>query len=138
MIFPSGGSSSGGGSSSDRDNSGSTGKVETTTKPDGTTKTVSYDPKNPNSVDVKTTNPDGTSSELHQKGTEVSKSTTDARGKTIKDSYSLDSENNPVKESTGPGEDDGFFDALANGPVSATDPRALGGDLVDANAGRDQ
>ena len=32
----SGGSSSGGGSSSDRDNSGSTGKVETTTKPDGT------------------------------------------------------------------------------------------------------
>lgn len=44
----------------------------------------------------------------------------------------------PEQFLTGPGEDDGFFDALANGPVSATDPRALGGDLVDANAGRDQ
>lgn len=36
---------------------------------------------------------------------------------------------------TGAGEEDGFFDALANGPVSATDPRALGGDLIDASAG---
>ncbi|MBX3167289.1 MAG: hypothetical protein KF760_07745 [Candidatus Eremiobacteraeota bacterium] len=81
-------------------------KTVTTTRPDGTTKTVSYDPKNPNSVDVKTTNPDGTSSELHQKGTEVSKSTTDTQGKTTKDSYHLDLENNPVKETTGPGEDD--------------------------------
>ncbi len=44
----------------------------------------------------------------------------------------------PEQFLTGPGEDDGFFDALANGPVSAIDPRALGGDLVDANAGRDQ
>ncbi|MCP3732195.1 conjugal transfer protein TraF [Sphingomonas sp. MG17] len=36
----------------------------------------------------------------------------------------------PEQFMTGPGEEDGFFDALANGPVSATDPRALGGDLV--------
>ena len=41
----------------------------------------------------------------------------------------------PEQFMTGPGEDDGFFDALGNGPVSATDPRALGGDLVDASAG---
>lgn len=33
---------------------------------------------------------------------------------------------------TGAGEEDGFFDALWNGPVSATDPRVLGGDLVGA------
>lgn len=39
----------------------------------------------------------------------------------------------PEQFMTGPGEDDGFFDALGNGPVSATDPRALGGDLVDAS-----
>jgi conjugal transfer pilus assembly protein TraF len=32
---------------------------------------------------------------------------------------------------TGAGEEDGFFDALANGPVSASDPRAIGGELVD-------
>lgn len=44
----------------------------------------------------------------------------------------------PEQFLTGPGEEDGFFDALANGPVSATDPRALGGDLVNAGVGRDQ
>jgi len=37
----------------------------------------------------------------------------------------------PEQFMTGAGEEDGFFDALANGPVSATDPRVLGGDLVD-------
>lgn len=41
----------------------------------------------------------------------------------------------PEQFLTGPGEEDGFFDALANGPVSAADPRALGGDLSDAGAG---
>jgi conjugal transfer pilus assembly protein TraF len=39
----------------------------------------------------------------------------------------------PEQFMTGAGEEDGFFDALANGPVSATDPRALGGDLVGAS-----
>jgi conjugal transfer pilus assembly protein TraF len=42
----------------------------------------------------------------------------------------------PEQFMTGAGEEDGFFDALANGPVSASDPRSqasemLGGDLVD-------
>lgn len=41
----------------------------------------------------------------------------------------------PEQFLTGPGEEDGFFDALANGPVSATDPRALEGDLIAAAAG---
>ncbi|MFZ5700682.1 MAG: conjugal transfer protein TraF [Pseudomonadota bacterium] len=46
----------------------------------------------------------------------------------------------PEQFMTGAGEEDGFFDALANGPVSASDPRAqaremLGGDLVDLPAG---
>lgn len=41
----------------------------------------------------------------------------------------------PEQFMTGAGEEDGFFDALANGPVSASDPRSqasemLGGDLV--------
>ncbi len=81
-------------------------KTVTTKRPDGTTKTVSYDPKNPNSVDVKTTNPDGTSSELHQNGTRVSKSNTDAQGQTTKESYHLDPEGNPVKETSGPGKED--------------------------------
>nr|WP_089219935.1 conjugal transfer protein TraF [Sphingomonas laterariae] len=39
----------------------------------------------------------------------------------------------PEQFMTGAGEEDGFFDALANGPVSATDPRVLGGDLVGAS-----
>ncbi|MBB4151396.1 conjugal transfer pilus assembly protein TraF [Sphingobium scionense] len=39
----------------------------------------------------------------------------------------------PEQFMTGPGEDAGFFDALGNGPVSATDPRALGGDLITAS-----
>mgnify|MGYP001163311327 FL=1 len=39
----------------------------------------------------------------------------------------------PEQFMTGAGEEDGFFDALANGPVSATDPRALGGDLIGAS-----
>lgn len=37
----------------------------------------------------------------------------------------------PEQFLTGPGEDDGFFDALARGPVSASDPRVPGGDVVD-------
>ena len=36
----------------------------------------------------------------------------------------------PEQFMTGAGEEDGFFDALANGPVSSTDPRVLGGDLI--------
>ncbi|OHT21666.1 hypothetical protein BHE75_03677 [Sphingomonas haloaromaticamans] len=40
----------------------------------------------------------------------------------------------PEQFMTGPGEDAGFFDALGNGPVSASDPRALGGDLVGASS----
>lgn len=39
----------------------------------------------------------------------------------------------PEQFLTGPDEDDGFFDALANGPLSPTDPRVLGGDLVPAS-----
>ncbi|MEQ6335253.1 conjugal transfer protein TraF [Sphingobium sp. MK2] len=38
----------------------------------------------------------------------------------------------PEQWLTGAGEEDGFFDALANGPVSSTDPRVIGGDLIDA------
>ncbi len=41
----------------------------------------------------------------------------------------------PEQFMTGPGEDAGFFDALGNGPVSATDPRVIGGDLIETNAG---
>ncbi len=42
----------------------------------------------------------------------------------------------PEQFMTGAGEEDGFFDALANGPVSASDPRTraseiIGGDLID-------
>lgn len=42
----------------------------------------------------------------------------------------------PEQFMTGAGEEDGFFDALANGPVSASDPRSkasdmLGGDLIE-------
>ncbi len=41
-----------------------------------------------------------------------------------------DADIRPEQFLTGAGEEDGFFDALSAGPVSATDPRALGGDLV--------
>ncbi|MHA6767749.1 conjugal transfer protein TraF [Sphingobium ummariense] len=44
----------------------------------------------------------------------------------------------PEQWLTGAGEEDGFFDALANGPVSSTDPRVIGGDLVDAGSGRER
>lgn len=36
----------------------------------------------------------------------------------------------PEQWLTGAGEEDGFFDALANGPLSPSDPRVVGGDLV--------
>ncbi|MDE1918729.1 MAG: hypothetical protein KGJ57_22450 [Sphingomonadales bacterium] len=39
-----------------------------------------------------------------------------------------------MPRSAGAGEEDGFFDALANGLVSATDPRSIGGDLVNYGA----
>nr|WP_233250888.1 MULTISPECIES: conjugal transfer protein TraF [unclassified Novosphingobium] len=40
----------------------------------------------------------------------------------------------PEQFLTGAGEEDGFFDALANGPVSPTDPRVISGDLVNSGA----
>ncbi|MBS2034257.1 hypothetical protein JST97_04675 [bacterium] len=81
-------------------------KTVTTTKPDGTTKTVTFDSNKPNSVDVRTTSPDGTSTELHQDGTSVSRASTGVDGKTTSDAYSLDLNGNPVRETTGPGEED--------------------------------
>lgn len=42
----------------------------------------------------------------------------------------LSSDIRPEQFLTGAGEEDGFFDALANGPVSASDPRVIGGDMV--------
>ncbi|MEO7170370.1 MAG: conjugal transfer protein TraF [Sphingomonas sp.] len=36
----------------------------------------------------------------------------------------------PEQWLTGAGEENGFFDALANGPVSPSDPRVIGGDLI--------
>lgn len=41
----------------------------------------------------------------------------------------------PEQFMTGAGEEDGFFDALANGPVSASDPRAAAGDVIGVAAG---
>lgn len=37
----------------------------------------------------------------------------------------------PEQFMTGPGEEDGFFDALGLGPISASDPRVTGGALAD-------
>nr|WP_310015142.1 conjugal transfer protein TraF [Novosphingobium sp. 1748] len=42
----------------------------------------------------------------------------------------------PEQWLTGAGEENGFFDALANGPVSPGDPRVVGGDLVAAGGRR--
>jgi conjugal transfer pilus assembly protein TraF len=42
----------------------------------------------------------------------------------------------PEQFMTGPGEEAGFFDALSNGPVASTDPRALGGNMVNSEEGR--
>jgi conjugal transfer pilus assembly protein TraF len=39
----------------------------------------------------------------------------------------------PEQFMTGAGEEDGFFDALANGPVAASDPSAVNGALTDAS-----
>lgn len=41
----------------------------------------------------------------------------------------------PEQFMTGAGEENTFFDALTNGPVSATDPRVIGGDLVATGLG---
>lgn len=41
----------------------------------------------------------------------------------------------PEQFMTGAGEENTFFDALTNGPVSATDPRVIGGDLVTTGLG---
>ena len=39
----------------------------------------------------------------------------------------------PERFMTGAGEEDGFFDALANGPVPASDPRVSGADVTDTS-----
>jgi conjugal transfer pilus assembly protein TraF len=44
----------------------------------------------------------------------------------------LTGEIRPEQFLTGPGEENGFFDALAQGPVSASDPATSGGDLTEA------
>lgn len=43
-----------------------------------------------------------------------------------------DGEIRPQQVMTGAGEENGFIDAPTNGPVSSTDPRAVGGDLISA------
>ena len=80
-----GGSSSGGGGGSDRDNSGSTGKTETTTKPDGTT--------------VKTeTRADGTKVETTTgKDGSTSKTTTNPNGSSVTETKAADGSTGTVK-----------------------------------------
>lgn len=78
--------------------------VHTTSK-DGTVKTVSFDKNNPNAVEVKTTNPDGSSSTLSQNGTNVSTSRTDIFGNTVSNKFSLNANGDPVKETSGPRND---------------------------------
>ena len=81
----SGGSSSGGGSSSDRDNSGSTGKVETTTKPDGT-KVQTETKKDGTKVET-TTAKDGS----------TSKTTTNPNGSSVTENKAADGSTGTVK-----------------------------------------
>ena len=81
-------------------------KTVTTTRPDGTRKTVSFDPNEPNTVDVSTRHPDGRREELHQDGTTVTREKTDFSGRSTSDRFSLDKEGDPVRETSGPGEDD--------------------------------
>lgn len=81
-------------------------RTVTTTRPDGTVKTVSFDPKQPNSVDVTTRNPDGSTSKLRQQGTEVTREKTDVFGRHTEERFSLDEKGNPVRETSGPGEED--------------------------------
>ncbi|MFN8610407.1 MAG: hypothetical protein U0931_22910 [Vulcanimicrobiota bacterium] len=81
-------------------------KTVTTTRPDGSTKTVTFDSNDPNSVDVRSTNPDGSSSELHQNGSSVSRSTTSTDGKTTTEDYSVNLNGDPVRVSRGPGKED--------------------------------
>ena len=98
-------------------------KTVTTTKADGTTKTVSFDPKEPHSVDVTTEHPDGRREELHQDGTTVSKEKTDSCGRTTRDRFSLDKDGDPVRETSGPDKDD-YTRTTANDDGS-TDTREL-------------
>ena len=84
--FSSGGFSSfGGGSSSDRDNSGSTGKVETTTKPDGT-KVQTETKKDGTKVET-TTAKDGS----------TSKTTTNPNGSSVTENKAADGSTGTVK-----------------------------------------
>ena len=78
-------SSSGGGSSSDRDNSGSTGKVETTTKPDGT-KVQTEIKKDGTKVET-TTAKDGS----------TSKTTTNPNGSSVTETKAADGSTGTVK-----------------------------------------
>lgn len=80
-----GSSSSGGGSSSDRDNSGSTGKVETTTKPDGTK--VQTETKRDGTKVETTTAKDGS----------TSKTTTNPNGSSVTENKAADGSTGTVK-----------------------------------------
>ena len=98
-------------------------KTVTTESPDGSTKTVTFDSKNPDSVNVSKTDSHGNTTTLDQQGTTVTKSESNMFGQTTSNEYSLDKKGNPVRETTGPGEDD-YKKTTANGDGS-TDTRNL-------------
>lgn len=81
-------------------------KTVTTTKPDGTVKTVTFNDSDPQSVAVTTKHPDGSKESLTKNGTEVTKTKTDQDGNSIKTRFGLDEKGNPVKETSGPSDDD--------------------------------
>lgn len=96
-------------------------KTVKTESPDGTTKTVSYNDKSPDSVKVSEKRKDGSEETLEQNGTTMTDSKTDKDGKKISEKYSIDDKGRPVRDISGPGEDDDYKTTV--NPDGSTDDR---------------
>lgn len=100
-----------------------TGETTVTTKSkDGSTKTVTFDPNDPTTVSVKKVAKDGTEDDLSLDGTNVTRTHVDENGETSQ-SYSIDDQGRPVRETRGPNDDDDEITAV--NPDGSTDTREL-------------
>lgn len=93
-----------------------------TTSQDGTVKTVSFEQKDPSSVEVTKQHPDGTTDSLSRHGTDVSRTHSDGEfGQTTRTDYHIDEQGRPVRERRGPNGDD--YDRTTANPDGSSDDR---------------
>lgn len=110
-----------------------TGKTTVTTRrPDGSSKTVTFDKGDPSAVDVQSRDAHGREHSLSQRGEQiVRRDPNPFDGHIVERRYDLDDNGRPVRETRGPGLDD--YERVRVGPDGSTETRRQTGVDADGN-----